>query len=184
MTIFNDHIPHPNFWTSQWQWYQPVHLFSMINIPMSLWGAPEVSKLLALRKAWSKLSDEVCASTLAASRRGSLFRAEVTFPRGCEPRIEFPDAPWCNMYLHDWAIFGVSMSVNIGKYSRTMAIHGASGWGICFGYDDMEVSWVMGLPPVIIHLNPCGIVPNRNHPANLGYPHSYGNPHISNAMCG
>ena len=26
------------------------------------------------------------------------------------PLISIPDAPWCwNIYLHDWAIFGVSM---------------------------------------------------------------------------
>ena len=28
--------------------------------------------------------------------------------------VYYPYAPWCwNMYLHDWAIFGV----NVGKYS-------------------------------------------------------------------
>ena len=47
--------------------------------------------------------------------------------------------------------------------------------GICW---DMEVSWVIGVPPVIIHFERWDFPVHKNHPASWGYLHDYGNPHI------
>ena len=65
--------------------------------------------------------------------------------------------------------------------SQNGGTHGASHCqqtNIQWRFDDvkhMEVSWVIGLPPVIIHFN--GIFPNINHP--FGGTSSYGNPHMA-----
>ena len=50
----------------------------------------------------------------------------------------------------------------------------------CHHCHHMGVSWVIGLPPVMIHFERWCFPCHKNHPAGLGYPHFYGNPHMVN----
>ena len=47
----------------------------------------------------------------------------------------------------------------------------------------MMVSWVIGVPPVILSISNDGISPNKNHPAIKGYPHFRKPPNILLNIC-
>ena len=54
----------------------------------------------------------------------------------------------------------------------SLALKSSSQWAeVCPTFANLELSYVIGLPPVINHFKQ--ICPNKNQPASLGYPHDY-----------
>ena len=71
-----------------------------------------------------------------------------------------------------WVVSKISLTTrDMGIFYGDIRYHGV--------YPIYMVSIIMGVPlNLIIHFERWGLPVHKNHPANWGYPHDYGNPHI------